>query len=72
MLLSGALSRLRTRFMVNALRIGETGKLNALEKAMSGCEFKWELFMAKARLALTTNTNKVAHLEQLIGFIEPK
>lgn len=58
--------------MVNAMRIGETGKLNALEKAMSGCEFKWELFMAKARLALTTNSNKVAHLEQLIAFIEPK
>lgn len=54
------------------MRIGETGKLNALEKAMSGCEFKWELFMAKARLALTTNTNKVAHLEQLISFIDPK
>jgi hypothetical protein len=57
---------------VNAIRIGETGKLNALEKAMSGCEFKWELFMAKARLALTTNSNKIAHLEQLVGFMDCK
>jgi hypothetical protein len=70
--LTGALSRLRTRFIVNSIRIGETGKLNALEKAMSGCEFKWELFMAKARLALTTNTNKIAHLEQLVGFMDYK
>jgi hypothetical protein len=46
--------------------------LNALEKAMGGCEFKWELFMAKARLALTTNTNKIAHLEQLVGFMDSK
>jgi hypothetical protein len=70
--LTTSLSRLRTRFIVNAIRIGETGKLNALEKAMSGCEFKWELFMAKARLALTTNSNKIAHLEQLVGFMDCK
>ena len=70
--LGDVLGRMRTRFLVNAIRIGETGKLNALEKAMSGCEFRWELFMAKARLALTTNTNKIAHLEQLVGFMDSK
>lgn len=70
--LTGNLYRTRTRFLVNTIRIGETNKLNVLEKAVNSCEFKWELFMAKARLALTNNSNKIAHLEQLVGFMDCK
>jgi len=36
--------------------------MGAIERALSSKEFKWELFMAKARLALTNNANKIAHL----------
>jgi hypothetical protein len=40
-----------------------------LEKAINGYDFRWELFMAKIRVALTSNTNKIGHLEQLVAFI---
>jgi hypothetical protein len=36
-----SLYRLRTRFIVNSIRLGETSRLNALEKAMNASEFKW-------------------------------
>lgn len=56
--------------MVGLVRWDENRRVDLLLQAVSSYEFKWELFMAKARLALTSNSNKVAHLEQLISFLE--
>lgn len=70
--LNNSVNRLRLYFIVNTMRMGETAKISALERSLSSCEFKWELFMAKARLGLTNNSNKIAHLEQLVGFIGEK
>jgi hypothetical protein len=61
--------RLEYRFMLRLIRNDENGRMEQLERTVSGYEFKWELFMAKARLALTTNSNKVSHLEQLLSFV---
>jgi hypothetical protein len=56
--------------MVGLVRWGEDSRADELHQVVSSYEFKWELFMAKARLALTSNSNKIAHLEQLVSFID--
>jgi hypothetical protein len=43
-------------------RLRDVIRMGELERVVSGYEFKWELFMAKGRLALTNNSNKIAHL----------
>ena len=62
-------ARHQNAFMVQLLRQSENTRIDELERAAGRYEFKWELFMAKARLALTSNNNKIGHLEQLVSFI---
>ena len=62
-------NHVQNKFLICLIRQDENDRVGRLEQAVNGYEFKWELFMAKARLALTTNSNKVSHLEQLLSFI---
>jgi DUF1365 family protein len=60
---------METSFFMKLLRLDEMDRVQNLERAVGSYEFKWELFMAKARLALTSNNNKISHLEQLLSFV---
>ena len=70
-ILSNAVGRRRHCFWSGTAERGAEERIVGLERVVHSAEFKWELFMAKARLALTNNSNKVAHLEQLLAFISP-